>query len=933
MLVRASDTSISGVSQFPTEELMNVSRSIATSSPSAAAEWICDFSEGSREMRELLGGKGAGIAEMTRVLGPDRVPPGFTITTAACVEYMRAGRTAPSGLSGQVDEALARLEARAGKRLGDPENPLLVSVRSGARESMPGMLDTVLNLGLNDVSVVGLARRAGSERFAWDSYRRLVQMFGNVVRGIPGERLEEEIARIKRERHATLDTELDTAALRALTGRFKALYEFPSDPREQLEQAIRAVFDSWMGDRAVSYRRLNGIPDEWGTAVNVQQMVYGNLGDTSGSGVAFSRNELTGASDCSGDFLANAQGEDVVSGVRTPRDLSELQEWMPEAADQLVEILRVLERQYKDMQDTEFTIEEGRLYMLQTRSAKRPAQAAVRFAFDAVGEGLLTEAEAIATIDAGSLDALLHPTFDPDAAYEVLARGVAASPGAAKGAIVFTAQEAVDAAADGADVILVRSFTEAEDVAGFHAAKGILTSEGGKASHAALVARGMGRPAVTGASALDVDLHAGELRVGELVLRRGDLIAIDGSTGAITTEDVPLVEGRADERFETVLQWCDQLAALGVRANADTPEDARRARRFGAQGIGLCRTEHMFMAPERQVLMRAMIMAEDDAGRRAALDQLLPLQQRDFEGLFAEMAGFPVTIRLLDPPLHEFLPDRFELHEQIVRARMQESPRLAELEHQLELMRSLEETNPMLGTRGVRLGLLHPEIYEMQVRAIVRAARAARAARAVRERRAPAPKLEIMIPLVAYERELELARARVLAVAAQEGFTYGRDFGVGAMIELPRACFIADRIARHADFFSFGTNDLTQTAIGFSRDDVEGRIIPSYISEQILDVSPFATIDEAGVGELVRTAVDRGRRGRPEVELGICGEHGGDPASIRFFHRAGLDYVSCSPFRLPIARVAAAQAAISAPRTAAGVKTPADNGQGTDVSG
>jgi pyruvate,orthophosphate dikinase len=636
------------------------------------------------------------------------------------------------------------------------------------------------------------------------------------------------------------------------------------------------------------------------------------MGETSGSGVAFSRDELTGAPEPSGDFLPNAQGEDVVSGVRTPRDLSELRDWMPEAAEQLAEILGALERHYKDMQDTEFTVEEGRLYMLQTRSAKRPAQAAVRFAFDAVNERLLTKAEAIATIDAGSLDALLHPAFDPDAAYEVLARGVAASPGAAKGTMVFTAEEAVDAAAQGADVILVRPFTEAEDVAGFHAAKGILTAEGGKASHAALVARGMGRPAVTGAAELDVDLHAGELRVGDLVLRRGDLIAIDGSTGAITTDDVPLVEARVDERFETVLQWCDQLRTLGVRANADTPQDARRAHRFGAEGIGLCRTEHMFMAPDRQARMRAMIVAEDDAGRRAALDQLLPLQQRDFEALFEEMAGLPVTIRLLDPPLHEFLPDRFELHEQIVRARIQDSPRLAELEHELELMRSLEETNPMLGTRGVRLGVLHPEIYEMQVRAIVRAARA------VHSRTGGTPRVEIMIPLVAYEHELELARARVLAIAEEEGFAYGRDFSVGTMIELPRACFIADRIARHADFFSFGTNDLTQTAIGFSRDDVEGRIIPGYVSEQILDISPFATIDEAGVGELVRTAVRLGRRERADLELGICGEHGGDPDSIRFFHRIGLDYVSCSPFRLPIARVAAAQAAICAPRSAAG---------------
>jgi len=882
-----------------------------TAIQSIASKWIYDFAEGSRGMRELLGGKGADIAEMTRILGSHRVPAGFTISTEACVEYMRAARTPPPGLRDQVDQALSRLEDRAGKLLGDPEDPLLLSVRSGARESMPGMLDTVLNLGLSDASVPGLAERTGNERFAWDSYRRLVQMFGNVVRGVPGERFEEEIARIKSEHRVSLDTELDAAALRELTRRFQRIYDFSADPREQLEQAIFAVFDSWMGDRAVAYRRINRIPEDWGTAVNIQQMVFGNKGETSGSGVAFSRDELTGAPEPSGEFLADAQGEDVVSGVRTPRDLSELHDWMPEAAGQLIEILCELERHYKDMQDTEFTVEEGRLYMLQTRSAKRPAQAAVRFAVDAVQEELLTKAEAITTIDAGSLDALLHPSFDPDVDYQVLARGVAASPGAAKGAIVFTAQGAVDAAAEGASVILVRSFTEADDVAGFHAAKGILTSEGGKASHAALVARGMGRPAVTGAGELDVDVQAGEVRVGELVLRGGDFIAIDGGTGTVTTDDVPLVEARVDRRLETVLRWCDELRVLGVRANADTPDDALRARRLGAEGIGLCRTEHMFMAADRQARMRAMVMAEDETARRDALNDLLPLQQRDFEGLFEQMAGFPVTIRLLDPPLHEFLPDRFELHEQIMQARIESSPQLAELEHQLERMRSLEETNPMLGTRGVRLGVLHPEIYEMQVRAIVRAAKAAR------EGSGAAPKVEIMIPLVAYERELELVRARVLTVAAEEGFAPGRDFGVGTMIELPRACLIADRIAGHADFFSFGTNDLTQTAIGFSRDDIEGRIIPRYVEEKIVDGSPFATIDEAGVGELVRTAVRLGRRARADIGLGICGEHGGDPDSIRFFHLVGLDYVSCSPFRLPIARVAAAQAAIAAPRTLA----------------
>jgi pyruvate,orthophosphate dikinase len=859
-------------------------------------------------MRDLLGGKGAGVAEMTRILGRDMVPAGFTITTEACVEYMRGGKTMPEDLDEQVGAALAALEKRAGKRLGDADDPLLVSVRSGARVSMPGMMDTVLNLGLNDESAAGLVARTEDERFAWDCYRRLVQMFGNVVRGIPGERFEDEIARVKRERGVTLDTELDAAALRELTESFKSYFDFPADPRQQLTDAIRAVFDSWMGDRAIQYRRINRLPDDWGTAVNVQQMVYGNKGETSCSGVAFSRDEVTGAPTPSGDFLPRAQGEDVVSGVRTPRDLSELSDWMPNVADQLTDILRKLENHYKDMQDTEFTVEEGRLFMLQTRSAKRPAQAAVRFAVDAFEERMLTKAEAIATIDASSLDALLHPSFDPTARYTVTARGVAASPGAAKGAIVFTAEEAVAQAADGAAVILVRPFTEADDVAGFHAAVGILTSEGGKASHAALVARGMGRPAVTGAAALDIDLKLGEVKLGDLVLHKGDHVAIDGTSGVITTDDVPLVEAHVDARFETVLRWCDELRQIGVRANADTPEDAARAHRFGAAGIGLCRTEHMFMAADRQPKMRAMIMAEDEDGRRAALDELLPLQQSDFEGLFDAMAGWPVTIRLLDPPLHEFLPDRFELHEEIVRARIDRSPRLEDLESQFDRVRSLEETNPMLGTRGVRLGVMQPEVYEMQVRAI------ARAARAVHERSGRAPRLEIMIPLVAYDRELELVRNRVVAVAEEEGLRFRTDFGVGTMIELPRACFVADQIARYADFFSFGTNDLTQAGIGFSRDDIEGRIIPRYVEEKIVDGSPFATIDKPGVGELVKIAVQKGRRERPDLELGVCGEHGGDPESIRFFHDAGLDYVSCSPFRLPIARVAAAQAAITAPR-------------------
>ncbi len=872
----------------------------------ASAKLVYDFTEGSKEMRDLLGGKGANVAEMTRILGPELVPAGFTVTTAACVAYMHAGRTLPAELDGQIAEMLARLEARAGRRLGDADDPLLVSVRSGARDSMPGMLDTVLNLGLNDASVEGLAGRTGNERFAWDSYRRLVQMFGNVVIGIPGERFEDAIARAKSRRGVTLDTELDTDALRELVATFRSFYDFPQDPREQLDRAVRAVFDSWMGARAVEYRRLNRIPDDWGTAVNVQQMVFGNKGETSGSGVAFSRDEVHGSPEPSGDFLTNAQGEDVVSGVRTPRDLHELADWMPEVYAELLDILRTLERHYGDMQDTEFTIEEGRLYMLQTRSAKRPAQAAVRFAVDAVEEGLLTRAQAIATIDADGLDALLHPTFDPDAEYAVLARGVAASPGAAKGYIVFTAKEAVAAAREGQTVILVRPFTEAEDVAGFNAAAGILTSEGGKASHAALVARGMGRPAVTGAAALDIDLHAREVHAGDLVLYAGDMIAIDGSNGAVTTDDVPLVRPEVDERFAKLLGWCDELRRLGVRANADTPEDANRARRFGAEGIGLCRTEHMFMAADRQPKVRRMIMGlGDDELRRAALDELLPLQQADFEGLFEAMEDRTVTIRLLDPPLHEFLPDRYEVREELKRAELEMTWDLPDLQIQAALVRGLEESNPMLGTRGVRLGILHPDIYAMQIRAILRAAKA------VHERTGIRPDVEIMVPLVAYEHELELMRELILGIAGEMGVVEGTDFRIGTMIELPRACVLAGSIARHAAFFSFGTNDLTQTGLGFSRDDIEGSILPTYLAQKIVDVSPFESIDEEGLGELVRMGCERGRAARPELHIGICGEHGGDPRSIAFFHRAGLDYVSCSPFRVPIARVAAAQVAIA----------------------
>jgi pyruvate, orthophosphate dikinase len=867
-------------------------------------KWVYDFAEGSREMRDLLGGKGANVAEMTRLLGAEVVPAGFTITTEACVAYMEAEREFPDGLESQLGEALARLEAEAGKALGDPADPLLVSVRSGARESMPGMLDTVLNLGLNDDSVAGLAARTGNERFAWDSYRRFVQMYGNVVVGIEGERFEDLIRAEKERRGVVADTELDVDALRALTAEFKRLYEFPDDPAEQLRSAVRAVFDSWMGERAVAYRRLNQIPESWGTAVNVQQMVFGNKGESSGSGVAFSRDEVTGEPNASGDFLANAQGEDVVSGVRTPRDLAELAEWQPQAHARLLEILATLERHYGDMQDTEFTIEEGRLYMLQTRSAKRPAQAAVRFAVDAVAEGLLDREAALMTIDAERLDALLHPTFDPAAGYETLATGVAASPGAAKGELVFSAAAAIEAAAAGRETILVRQFTEADDVAGFHAAAGVLTAEGGKASHAALVARGMGVPAVTGAGTLQIDAEAGEVRIGgEVALRAGDRVAIDGTAGIVTADDVPLVLPEVSEAFGTVLGWADEARRLGVRTNADTPADAERARGFGAEGIGLCRTEHMFFGEDRHEAIVAVILADSDEGRAAGLARLLPLQQGDFEQIFAAMDGLPVTIRLLDPPLHEFLPPLAEAERQLERARAAGSPDAAELETALERVRSLQETNPMLGLRGVRLGILFPAIYEMQVEAICRALAASRAA-------GIDVHAEIMVPLVGYRRELALLRELIERVAAAHDLQRGRDYTVGTMIELPRACLRADEIAAEADFCSFGTNDLTQTALGFSRDDIEARILGRYIEMDVFDRSPFETLDTPGVGQLVRMGAWLSRKQKEGIKLGVCGEHGGDPDSIDFFHHSGLDYVSCSPFRVPVARVAAAQAAI-----------------------
>ncbi len=889
--------------------------------------WVVDFQDGSRDMRELLGGKGAGIAEMTRVLGADRVPAGFTITTEACVAYLRDGES-PEGLDAEVDEALERLEGAAGKRLGDPEDPLLVSVRSGARVSMPGMLDTVLNLGLGDDAVSGLAERTSDARFAWDSYRRLLQMFGNVVRGIAGSEFEDALGEARDGAGVEVDTELSAEDLERLCDGFKEIIAgagdpFPQDPRDQLREAIVAVFESWNGGRARSYRRLERIPDDWGTAVNVQAMAFGNRGETSGSGVAFSRNETTGAREPSGDFLANSQGEDVVAGTRNTEGLDGLERRLPEVHAELLEVLETLERHYGDMQDVEFTVEDGHLFLLQTRIAKRPAQASVRFACDAVDEGMLDRDAAIATIDPDTLDALLHPTFDPEGDYSELARGVPASPGAAQGAIVFTADEAVRRAADGEDVILVRQFTEAEDVAGFHAARGILTAEGGKSSHAALVARGMGRPCVAGASVLEIDSEKGVVAVGETELHAGDLIAIDGSSGLVTMDEVDLIEPRISDEFDRVLEWADEIRRLGVRANADAAEDAERARSFGAEGIGLCRTEHMFFGEDREELVREMFIAGERWRRakarsegeetiestgtafRDSLDRLGELQRADFAEIFRAMAGLPVTVRLLDPPLHEFLPvSHFEA---ALEEAGEEGEAADEARSRLALARELEETNPMLGLRGIRLAVMFGEVYEMQAKAIVEA---------MLEVAGPQERatVEIMLPLVAYETELALVRDLIVRAveATLEAASDRVPYEIGTMIELPRACLVADRIATHADFFSFGTNDLTQTTAGLSRDDAEGGFLNVYLERGLLDRSPFESLDTPGVGALVEIAVKGARETKPDLSLGICGEHGGDPESIRFFERVGLDYVSCSPYRVPIARVAAAQAALAA---------------------
>ena len=884
------------------------------------AKWVYGFGDGQADggaaMKNLLGGKGANLAEMSSLGLP--VPPGFTVTTEVCTHYYANNRAYPDGLKAEVEAALARVETLVGRRFGDAANPLLVSVRSGARVSMPGMMDTVLNLGLNDTTVEGLVKQSGDDRFAFDSYRRFIQMFGGVVLGVEHHNFEEVLELHKEDRGVTLDTELNADDWRQIVTAYKAAVEkhtgqpFPQDPRQQLWAAIGAVFGSWQTPRAVTYRRLHNIPEGWGTAVNVQAMVFGNMGEDCATGVAFTRNPSTGAPEFYGEYLVNAQGEDVVAGIRTPRHLTlasklaagstlpAMEEIMPRVFAELMQVRRRLEAHYRDMQDIEFTAEKGRLWMLQTRGGKRTAQAALKIAVDMVSEGLIGREDAVMRVDPGSLDQLLHPTLDPLAKRQVIARGLPASPGAAGGHAVFSADVAEARAAKGEKVILIRAETSPEDIHGMHAAVGILTARGGMTSHAAVVARGMGRPCVSGAGDLRIDSVARVMKVRGITVVEGDLITIDGGTGEVILGEVPTIQPELSDDFATLMGWADGVRRLKVRTNADTPADARTARRFGAEGIGLCRTEHMFFDGGRIVAMREMIVAEDEAGRRVALAKILPMQRADFVELFHIMKGLPVTIRLLDPPLHEFLPHSAAEMEDVARAA---GVSAETVRHRAAM---LKEENPMLGHRGCRLGITYPEIYEMQARAIFEAAAQ------VRKETGETVEAEVMIPLVAWAREIETLKALIDRVAGEVTAAAGVaiPYLVGTMIELPRAALCAGEIAASAEFFSFGTNDLTQTTYGLSRDDA-GRFLQAYERGGIIAQDPFVTLDIEGVGELVRIAAERGRKARPGLKLGICGEHGGDPASIRFCHGVGLDYVSCSPFRVPIAKLAAAQAALA----------------------
>ncbi len=886
------------------------------------AKWVYSFgdgkAEGRAEMRNLLGGKGANLAEMSSLGLP--VPPGFTITTEVCTWYYANGNAYPAELKDEVEQALGRVETVVGAKFGDPNNPLLVSVRSGARASMPGMMDTVLNLGLNDRTVLGLGKSAGDERFAWDSYRRFIQMYSNVVLDVGHHYFEEALELKKEDLGVQLDTDLKADDWRSVVTEYKKIVEkrtgkpFPQEPREQLWGAIGAVFGSWMNQRAITYRRLHSIPESWGTAVNVQAMVFGNMGDDCATGVAFTRDPSTGENLFYGEYLVNAQGEDVVAGIRTPQlltvqgklaqksDAPAMEEVMPAVFKQLAGVRATLEKHYRDMQDIEFTVQRGKLYMLQTRNGKRTAKAALKIAVDMVREGLIDHKEAVARIIPSSLDQLLHPTLDPKAPRKVISKGLPASPGAASGKVVFTADEAELQARGGEKVILVRRETSPEDIHGMHAAEGILTSTGGMTSHAAVVARGMGKPCVAGAGDVRIDAKAGTLSVRGTIVKTGEFITLDGGTGEIMLGVVPTVQPELSGDFAELMVWADKVRKLGVRANAETPADAATARKFGAEGIGLCRTEHMFFDGDRIVAVREMILADDEKTRRGALAKIQPMQRKDFVELFEIMAGLPVTIRLLDPPLHEFLPKTRADMEQVAKDL---NVSAEEVEARAN---KLHEFNPMLGHRGVRLGISYPEIYEMQARAIFEAVVE------VQKKGGKTVIPEIMIPLVATRKELDLMKAVVDQVAAEVSQLSGQelDYMVGTMIELPRAALRAGEIAETADFFSFGTNDLTQTTFGLSRDD-SASFLEKYQQRGIFEHDPFASLDTEGVGELIEIARERGRKVRPDLKLGICGEHGGDPASVFFCHKAGLDYVSCSPFRVPIARLAAAQAALGGP--------------------
>lgn len=869
------------------------------------------FHEGNGDMKETLGGKGANLAEMTRIGLP--VPYGFTISTQACNAYYEAGKMIPSLVESQVLVALSRLEEKMGKKLGDPENPLLVSVRSGSVFSMPGMMDTILNLGMNDETVVGMAKLTNNPRFAYDSYRRFIQMFSNVVLDINTYYFEQLLEETREHKGYSADPEMTAEDWQEVIEGYKKIVkkhtrkDFPQDPKEQLFLAINAVFDSWNNQRAIVYRRLNKIPDHLGTAVNIQSMVFGNMGNDSGTGVAFTRNPSTGEHVLYGEYLINAQGEDVVAGIRTPQPIQTLKDEMPSVFQQFSETSKRLEQHYKEMQDIEFTVERGKLFILQTRNGKRTAQAAIRIAVEMVEEGIIDKKQALLRVDPDQLNQLLHRRIDDKFERTLLAKGLPASPGAATGRVVFDADEAEQLANDGKKVILVRPETTPDDIHGIVASQAIVTSRGGMTSHAAVVARGMGKACICGCEALKIDLKAKQFKVGETLVNYGDVITIDGSTGEIMLGEIPMIEPELSDEFLLLLAWADEERKIGVRANADNPEDAKKAFDFGAGGIGLCRTEHMFMDLKRIPIVQKMILAENYNERKEALDQLLPMQQGDFEGIFEAMQGYPVTIRLLDPPLHEFLPDKEELLVEVTKLQIlnPSSPELKEKELLLKKVRQLDEFNPMLGHRGCRLGMIHPEIYDMQAKAIFYAA-----AKLAEKGMDVQP--EIMIPLVGHVNELKQMRQLVVdaAVKVQEETGKQFEYTIGTMIEIPRAALTADQIAEEADFFSFGTNDLTQTTFGYSRDDAEGKFLQAYIENKVLPENPFAVLDQDGVGKLVETGVKLGRGTKPSLKTGICGEHGGEKSSIDFCYKTGLDYVSCSPYRVPLARLAAAQATI-----------------------